>query len=648
MGRNLCRAMWGAALLALAVSSGCGQKSAVEEDAGSGAGSGSRQAAPAHWPLSYLQPKLADKRPAVRTDAALAIGRMRSEGKAAVPDLIKLLDDENSGVRTAAAEALGRIGPDAAAAVPALTKTLARSDIRWEMEPRVIAAAALGSIGPQAKPAIPELAKLLSADTELRAAAVYALWAIGPEGVEALKKDVGRAPTPAVALALKATGPNTTKVLADAVHDQLTNPEAAHWLQWAIGRTPGAAAAALPALQKALRSGGEPASRADAIIGEIGPDAKAAIPDLLVARDVSSTQDFRDRDFRAGNMGTLAELGPDAIPAVADYMYFNYWAEHEHVARALWSMGPAALPALEEGLRFQSPRNIRPMLAFVAAQGAEGQALAERVKQARRGGRKVAYPSPKSTSDNLSASARTERTRQQNKLHLIGVAMEQYEMTFMRYPPLGKDGRNPGNQPMSWRVALLSFLGHSDLYRQYRPNEPWDSPTNLKLLDQMPEFYRSRGVQASNKTSMFVFSGLETAFFSRAPIGSRDMRDGAHNTIAVVEAGPEKAVPWTKPEDLPFRLSDPRSVLGTLADGEFHVAFFDGHAETLPADIAPSLLRALITPGGEIIDRSALGEEDGGGKDEGAGMQEEEMTDEDYAEEERSKTGDKKSEKIGD
>ena len=34
---------------------------------------------------------------------------------------------------------------------------------------------------------------------------------------------------------------------------------------------------------------------------------------------------------------------------------------------------------------------------------------------------------------------------------------------------------------MSWRVAILPFMEHNDLYRQYDPKQSWDSPKNLAL-----------------------------------------------------------------------------------------------------------------------------------------------------------------------
>jgi hypothetical protein len=68
-----------------------------------------------------------------------------------------------------------------------------------------------------------------------------------------------------------------------------------------------------------------------------------------------------------------------------------------------------------------------------------------------------------------------------------------------------------------------------------------------------------------------------------------------------VQAGPDKAVPWTKPEDLPFDPENPLAALGNVSPRGFLAGFFDGHVVQLKVD--NRTLKALITPdGGEPID----------------------------------------------
>ena len=45
----------------------------------------------------------------------------------------------------------------------------------------------------------------------------------------------------------------------------------------------------------------------------------------------------------------------------------------------------------------------------------------------------------------------------------------------------------------SWRVLILPYLDRPDLYAEYRFDEPWDGPNNIKLLQTMPKTYELPG-----------------------------------------------------------------------------------------------------------------------------------------------------------
>ena len=44
---------------------------------------------------------------------------------------------------------------------------------------------------------------------------------------------------------------------------------------------------------------------------------------------------------------------------------------------------------------------------------------------------------------------------------------------------------------LSWRVAILPFIGEQNLYNRFRLDQPWDSPHNIALLPLMPALGRS-------------------------------------------------------------------------------------------------------------------------------------------------------------
>src|SRR5262249_37697091 len=42
---------------------------------------------------------------------------------------------------------------------------------------------------------------------------------------------------------------------------------------------------------------------------------------------------------------------------------------------------------------------------------------------------------------------------------------------------------------LSWRVAILPYIGEEELYKQFRLDEPWDSENNKKLIVKMPKVF---------------------------------------------------------------------------------------------------------------------------------------------------------------
>jgi prepilin-type processing-associated H-X9-DG protein len=198
----------------------------------------------------------------------------------------------------------------------------------------------------------------------------------------------------------------------------------------------------------------------------------------------------------------------------------------------------------------------------------------------------------------LSPEWATGRTKSQGNLVQIALAMVQYESTYKRLPPAvvsGKDG-----QPLySWRVLLLPYLEERPLYEQFKRDEPWDSPTNKPLLAQMPEVYAPVRGRTREPYSTFyqVFVGPGAAFEGLKPMRfPEDFPDGVSKTILVVEAG--EAVPWTKPEDLPYAPGEPLPRLGGLFEGGFNAAFADGSVRFIGNQTDEKTLRSLITRNG--------------------------------------------------
>src|SRR5262245_53734413 len=71
-------------------------------------------------------------------------------------------------------------------------------------------------------------------------------------------------------------------------------------------------------------------------------------------------------------------------------------------------------------------------------------------------------------------------------LRQIGLALLNYHQAHRgRLPPAAV--RDKDDRPLlSWRVLLLPYLEHDDLYAQFKLDEPWDGPHNKALLEKMP------------------------------------------------------------------------------------------------------------------------------------------------------------------
>ncbi|HYH67784.1 MAG TPA: DUF1559 domain-containing protein [Urbifossiella sp.] len=193
------------------------------------------------------------------------------------------------------------------------------------------------------------------------------------------------------------------------------------------------------------------------------------------------------------------------------------------------------------------------------------------------------------------------RAQGQNNLKQMGLALHAHHDVTSRLPAAAIT--NPPNSPrgrplLSWRVAILPYVEEQALYAQFKQDEPWDSPHNIKLLPLMPKVYASaRSPAPPGKTHYQVFTTAETAqvktMFGRT-VGRRifDVTDGTSNTIMVVEAA--EPVEWTRPMDLPFDADDDPPPLGPPGVGGFNALLGDGSVRFFPANTRPEALRIWI------------------------------------------------------
>ena len=193
-------------------------------------------------------------------------------------------------------------------------------------------------------------------------------------------------------------------------------------------------------------------------------------------------------------------------------------------------------------------------------------------------------------------SEQEQRRAAEDLLQQIGLAFHNFEVAHGHFP--GSSTQLPGaTHPVSWRVALLPYLGEQALYDQYRLQEPWNSPHNLQLLDQMPAVYRHPNAwQRGTTANHVVFTGDTATGTALEPRKLSSITDGTSRTLLVVEAA--TAIPWTKPEDLMFDPAAALPPLGDLSRDGWHATLADGRVIFFSSETPADVIKALITPAG--------------------------------------------------
>jgi len=314
-----------------------------------------------------------------RREAARSLALLGPAARAAVPALIKGLDDDEEQVFFWSATALAKIGPDAHEATPELIKRLKRSGRRYKDQVHVRIVHALTQIGPAAvlqltgalgsehssvrlgavrvlgnlgfasREAAPRLFDLLADDSEsVRFSAGSALGRIGdvayPQIMKGLSADSATVRAAAAHAVVWIPANSRPAIhLAKRLAKETDNETKVAGLN-ALNRIGFDGERLLAMLLPALDSE-EPRLRQEALSGilSLRPNSRAAVPHLierLAAEDPSKRKQAID---------LLGRMGYDASVAVPKLITGLSQADEEEkrsIRNALVEMGPASIPSL--------------------------------------------------------------------------------------------------------------------------------------------------------------------------------------------------------------------------------------------------------------------------------------------------------------
>ena len=208
------------------------------------------------------------------------------------------------------------------------------------------------------------------------------------------------------------------------------------------------------------------------------------------------------------------------------------------------------------------------------------------------------------------AGEAARRTQCKNNLKQIGLAFHNFEDAKWKFPASSND-----DPPHSWRIAILPFMDHKNLYDQYDFKATWNSRQNELVAKFPARFYQCptrehlnveklvRDDQGRFYSHFAMIDGVGTVGTGVSP---SEIVDGTNSTIMVVEACGLDIL-WTEPRDVnidsqPEGINLPSPTPGMSPGwvsshhrGGAHVLLADGSVRFLSENINPKALKSLTT-----------------------------------------------------
>jgi hypothetical protein len=204
-----------------------------------------------------------------------------------------------------------------------------------------------------------------------------------------------------------------------------------------------------------------------------------------------------------------------------------------------------------------------------------------------------------------SARASARRAQSMNNLKQIALGMHNYHEVYKKFPSNSVEAN--GKPLLSWRVHILPYIDQQVLYSQFKLDEPWDSEHNKKLSEIVVAAYRDPSAESKPGETTYLIPASKGTFGGQTPLRFQDIRDGTSNTLMIVNVAPERAVIWTKPDDLTVTQENPFAGIITATRKKFEAAFCDGSVRVISDATDPKTLWLLFQANdGTPIDYDAI------------------------------------------
>ena len=208
------------------------------------------------------------------------------------------------------------------------------------------------------------------------------------------------------------------------------------------------------------------------------------------------------------------------------------------------------------------------------------------------------------------------RTQCRNNLKQLGLGLHLYHDVYGSFPLAAA-----GVARTSWRISVLPYVEHGELYERYDQESAWDSSANIDLASQRVSVLscpalpvgRDQNDEKQYLTAYVAATGPGTVFGGGEVSTIRSITDGTSNTLMVLEACGTDIV-WTEPRDVDVaknqisvnqgttQLDVSDSVLSSYHAGGAQVLLADGSVSFFSKDIDLRVLKAMLTKsGGEGI-----------------------------------------------